>query len=156
MIRKCSCCTHPTYDCTTCPITLNYWTSLPQGFIISTSGTTTSGLTEERIRKIVQEELEKSKQTYKLKPGECVLVKTENLSFEEALTALKAGEWITRTDWNGVWQSVFMMEGERDHETPLLRNPFLVLYNTQREYVPWVPSTGDLFSNKWKIIKSIS
>jgi len=175
MERKCTCCSYPSLCCELCPLTQNYWTSLPQGFVISSSGTSSPIVTEERIREIIKEELEKSKTdnkpkncgivgTIKIeadvesfkKAAECVEpeTKTSGLSFEKALTALKAEMWVTRTDWNGNGQRVCMMKGNKD--TMLISKPFLLLYNAQGEFIPWVPSMGDLFSNKWKILNSIN
>ncbi len=165
MERRCTACIHPSYTCDTCPITLNYWTSLPSGFILSTSG-----ITEDRIREIIKEELANGKQlkncgivgtikieadvdSFKEAAG-CVDNPYYNLSFEEVLPALKAGMRATRTDWNGKNRYVCMLEGGWELDALIVRDPFLVLFNSSGEYVPWVPSMGDLFSNKWEIIKN--
>ncbi len=176
MERRCTACIHPGYTCDTCPITLNYWTSLPSNFILSTSG-----ITEDRIREIIKEELAKGQQ-----PKNCGIVGTikieadvdsfkeaaecfspsEEMPFEEAFTALRSGKRVTNKKWNGDNQYVFMMHGYESvtaNETlakasriPISSDvciaPYLMMRNSQGIYSNWVPSNGDLFSKSWKII----
>ena len=109
-------------------------------------------ISKEDVIQIIKEGLEKHKQVSELKPGQCVLTKTENLSFEEILPYIKSGKWAARADWNRKNQYVCMLEGGQELNTLTFRKPFLVLFNAQGEYVPWVPSMGDLFSKKWKLV----
>lgn len=184
--RNCTPCSYPNNSCNACPITVNYWTSLPQGFITYASGT--SSITEERIRKIIKEEIEASKQSVPQK--NCGIVgtieieanldsfkkaaeyfdsenKTNKLTFEDALTALKAGKRVTNKKWNGDNQYIFMMPGYESvpaNETlskasgihvgsDVCIAPYLMMRNAQGIYSNWVPSNGDLFSESWKIIE---
>ena len=126
-------------------------------------------ISKEDVRQIIKEELEKHKPVSELKPGQCVLTKTENLSFEEALTALKAGKLVTNSGWNAKNQYVFRMpgypEGVPANEalskaagipvgTPVIINPYYMIKNAQGSFSIWVPSNGDLASNKWKIVEA--
>ena len=113
---------------------------------------TSEVITKDDVRKILKEELDNYKRVSELKPGQVVLTKTENLSFEEILPYIKSGKWAARSDWNGKNQYVCMLEGGQELNTLTFRKPFLVLFNAQGEYVPWVPSMGDLFSKKWKLV----
>jgi hypothetical protein len=81
------------------------------------------------------------------------------LTFSEALTLAQAtGAKIARAGWNGKGQYV----QEADHATVFLKTPvgspgmavvesgsFLVLCNVAGEFVPWVPSQGDMTAVDW-------
>lgn len=76
------------------------------------------------------------------------------IDFSKALEALKEGYFLQRESWNGKNQSVFLKKPlESDIGTPTV--PYLVLINAQRDLVPWVPSTGDLFAGDWRILSEV-
>lgn len=85
------------------------------------------------------------------------LVDTEGLGFEWALLAAKNGKMITRLGWNASGQYVKLLHHYANKEFTIVENPcmeatlvpHLILKNTRNEYVPWVPSTGDLMSTDW-------
>lgn len=69
--------------------------------------------------------------------------------FERALGACKDGHRITRAGWNGSNQHVEMHWPAKDSR---MTQPYLALKNAQNEFVPWVPSQGDLFARDWAIL----
>ncbi len=82
------------------------------------------------------------------------------LTFPEAMTlALATGSKVARKGWNGAGQHVRMTSGVtrvmlncgRDNEAMTFAdmNPFMVLRNAAGEYVPWVPSQGDMQAVDW-------
>lgn len=87
------------------------------------------------------------------------------LTFAEALVqAQAAGARIARKGWNGRDQwvaetgqvtaaipALTEVDGKRDYE---LRNlePFMVLKNAQGDFVPWVPSQGDMAAVDWMVL----
>lgn len=57
--------------------------------------------------------------------------------------------------WNGKGQFVRQVSGaelnlsDRKSVEFVLMGPFMVLHNAQGEYVPWVPSQGDMAAVDW-------
>lgn len=78
------------------------------------------------------------------------------MTFESALTELKAGCYVWRTGWNGraMWL-VLVKNGEatvapvRGLALPPL-GPFIVMKTTQDTLVPWVASQTDLLADDWQ------
>lgn len=72
------------------------------------------------------------------------------MDFADALLKLKNGRYLTRKGWNGPGQYVFVKRPLRtDVGAPTV--PHLLLLNCQLDFVPWIPSTGDLFADDWEI-----
>ena len=73
-----------------------------------------------------------------------------NNSFPEALAAALFSEnRITRRGWNASGQYVVMQHPEK---RSMLSTAYMVIKNSNNEFVPWVPSQGDLFARDWAII----
>lgn len=71
--------------------------------------------------------------------------------FGDALYAALDRQRITRAGWNASGQWVFAQYPDKNSKMSV---PYLVLKNAQNEFVPWVPSQGDLFAHDWAILPS--
>lgn len=70
------------------------------------------------------------------------------MTFSTALNLLKKNEKLARKGWNGKGQWVGLADMLFEtHES------FLILKNASGKYVPWVPSTGDLFATDWEVVE---
>ena len=87
----------------------------------------------------------------------------KDLSFSDALIALKQGSHVRRAGWNGKNQTVSVMDGQTlstglkfgygEYENEPTFAPTLMLHNQQNFLVlGWVPSIGDLFANDWEVL----
>ena len=87
-------------------------------------------------------------------------LKSTNMSFGEALTAIQNGLKVARHGWNGKgmylvyfsplehgFADAFEIRGEMK---PLL--PFIVMKTADDMYVPWLASQADMLSNDWEIL----
>lgn len=89
------------------------------------------------------------------------------MDFSDALRCCKDGSKIARDDWNAPGQFVFRQEAypkgvlinkNTAKATGLPENtivkvdPYFTLFNAQGTLVPWVPSQGDLNSEKWSLV----
>ena len=70
-------------------------------------------------------------------------------NFADALMHVMSGKRITRAGWNAGGQHVKAQFPDKLSTMPV---PYLVLKNSQNEFVPWVPSQGDLFANDWALL----
>jgi hypothetical protein len=72
-----------------------------------------------------------------------------NADFSEALDHLKGGESVQREGWNGkgMWLRI-QQPGELDKMTV----PFIYMYTTDGEFVPWLASQTDLLSEDWVLM----
>lgn len=73
------------------------------------------------------------------------------LDFPTALKFCLEGKRISNLGWNGKDMYVYAVEGRNYKNTKCA--PYLMMFNAQGEYVPWVPSTGDIFSKKWIVLE---
>ena len=73
------------------------------------------------------------------------------MDFPTALKLCLEGKRITNLKWNGKGMYVYAVEGRTYKNTKCA--PYLMMYNAQKEYVPWVPSTGDIFSSQLPAIE---
>lgn len=67
--------------------------------------------------------------------------------FEEALIFLKNGKKVFREGWNGKNQFVCMQSPD---EYSKMKEKYLYLKNCAGNFIPWVPSQGDLFAADWR------
>ena len=87
-------------------------------------------------------------------------LKSTDMSFGEALTAIKNGFKVARSGWNGKGMYLvyfsplehgfadgFEIRGEMK---PLL--PFIVMKTADDMYIPWLASQADMLSNDWEIV----
>lgn len=72
-----------------------------------------------------------------------------NETFWNALAQCVHGQRITRAGWNGADQYVTAQHPDKFSK---MTAPYLVLKNTRNEFVPWVPSQGDLFARDWAVL----
>lgn len=87
--------------------------------------------------------------------------------FGTALSALRAGERVTRDNWNGrMWialqpgypegipanansaKAYHVAEGER-----IVVRPYLAMRTVDGEHVPWVASQTDLLASDWRTVR---
>lgn len=70
-------------------------------------------------------------------------------NFADALMGAMDGKRITRAGWNAGGQYVAAQIPDKGSK---MSRPYLYLKNAQNDFVPWVPSQGDLFANDWAIL----
>jgi hypothetical protein len=69
------------------------------------------------------------------------------MKFSTALNLIQKRERLAREGWNGKNQWVQLADlGIESHA------PFIMMKNAQDVFVPWVPSTGDLFAHDWVVV----
>ena len=105
--------------------------------------------------------------------GACygVLPKTNDLTFGDALVALKLGKKVAREGWNGKDQYVVAQAQATTTDASKIWNPhnkahaeklggqiYVAPYCTLKTAqdtlaMGWTPSTGDLFANDWLILE---
>jgi hypothetical protein len=71
------------------------------------------------------------------------------VDFGEALVALKDGEQVARTGWNGQNMYVEMQVPDKDSK---MRRPYLFMRPVDGDLVPWVPSQSDLLAEDWETV----
>lgn len=73
----------------------------------------------------------------------------ERLTFEEALTALKAGARLQRAGWNGknMWIAL-----QRPDENSKMSLPYIYMCTANADLVPWLASQMDLLAEDWKTV----
>lgn len=71
------------------------------------------------------------------------------MDFGEALVALKDGEQVARTGWNGQNMYVEMQVPDKDSK---MRRPYLFMRPVDGDLVPWVPSQSDLLAEDWETV----
>lgn len=87
-------------------------------------------------------------------------LKSTEMSFGEALTAIQNGLKVARHGWNGKgmylvyfsplehgFADTFEIRGEMK---PLL--PFIIMKTADDMYIPWLASQSDMLSNDWEIL----
>jgi hypothetical protein len=67
-------------------------------------------------------------------------------TFSQALEWVKDGFKISRSGWNGKGQFIQLQTPDEHSKMSL---PYLYLFSAQGDFVPWVPSQGDLFAEDW-------
>lgn len=86
------------------------------------------------------------------------------MDFSTALMAAKLGAKISRTGWNGAGQFVVLQDGYPDgiainantakatglpEGSTAVFQPYLLMFNAQQQFVPWLASQGDLLADDW-------
>lgn len=82
------------------------------------------------------------------------------MDFRDALGRLKGGSRITNTGWNGKNQFLYYVPASSyPAQTEVAKKEFgemvdygayIAIKTVSGIVVPWVPSTGDLFSENWE------
>ncbi len=76
-----------------------------------------------------------------------------HMDFSAALTHLKAGHKLKRTNWNAPNQHVCLLDNwQTGLPEPQVIASIFALKNAKGVMVSWVPSTGDLLANDWEIV----
>lgn len=87
------------------------------------------------------------------------------MNFSEALILIKAGSRLTRLNWNGPGQFVFLVQGSTFtvNRPPLNQMyppgteidylPHIDIKTKQGPIVPWLASQTDLLANDWQEVK---
>lgn len=96
---------------------------------------------------------------------EMVFVRSGQLSFGHALMALKVGERMRRSGWNGNGMFVFLVNGSefKVNREPLLSilgegtevtyHPHIDLSHPDGSISVWQPSMGDVMADDWEVVK---
>jgi len=89
---------------------------------------------------------------------------THDMSFSEALRALKHGKKLARVGWNGKDMFVFLVKGSTFtvNRAPLLGifeegtevnyRPHIDIKNADGSISTWVPSIGDVMAEDWMLV----
>lgn len=75
------------------------------------------------------------------------------IDFGAALAALRNGERVYRSGWNGKGMYIYLVsewlsrgDGNRVHL------PFIAMKTADDKYVPWLASQTDLLANDWEVV----
>lgn len=74
---------------------------------------------------------------------------TATMNFGGALEALKAGEHVTRTGWNG--KGMYLALQTPDEHSKMKR-PYIYIVPDADHVIPWVASQADIFAEDWEIV----
>jgi len=89
---------------------------------------------------------------------------TENMSFSEALRALKHGQKVARVGWNGKGMFIFLVPGStfKVNRAPLLGiyeegteinyHAHIDIKTVDGQIVPWLCSQTDMLAEDWMIV----
>lgn len=86
-----------------------------------------------------------------------VLGDEATFSFGDAIKYMKRGLKVKRKGWNGKNQYVRIVDHYNDKAFQMIEkeevngtlHPYFSLKNEQNEFIPWVPSTGDMLAEDW-------
>ena len=71
------------------------------------------------------------------------------MNYPQALSAIIAGERMTRHGWNGVGQFI---EAQYPDEHSKMTQPYIFITTVQGDRIPWLCSQGDAFATDWAIV----
>ena len=74
------------------------------------------------------------------------------MDFSFALTCLKEGRRVTNLEWNG---KDMYIEVQRPDEHSKMGLPYIYLKTVDGEFVPWLASQQDIFSEKWDVLPNV-
>lgn len=83
----------------------------------------------------------------------------DKLTFGEALMALKKGERVARSGWNGKGMWLILIKGwtvDVDYETALhglLPIPWIGMKTATADFVPWLASQTDVLAEDWTVVQ---
>ena len=90
-------------------------------------------------------------------------IKTTSLNFGQALEAVKIGNRIGRTGWNGKGMYVYYVPGgdyatqtesaKREFGETAHYNPYLAIKTVQGSVSTWVPSINDCLAEDWEVVE---
>ena len=71
------------------------------------------------------------------------------MNFGDAITALRSGSKVSRTNWNGPGQS---LELQVPDEHSKMTRPYIFINTVQGDRVPWLASQSDMLCDDWVIV----
>lgn len=71
------------------------------------------------------------------------------MDFGEAIKALKAGQKVSRSGWNGKDMWLKLQEPDVNSKMTL---PYIYMSTVAGDLVPWLASQTDMLANDWGII----
>ena len=82
------------------------------------------------------------------------------MTFEQALTALKAGHMVRRSGWNGKTMHIYLEDKRIEHLNDGIfkgsirqYEPVLCIYTSNATHQPgWLPTQADLLTDDWHIV----
>ncbi len=78
------------------------------------------------------------------------------MNIGEAIEALKKGEFVQRSGWNGKGMHIYLEEGStwaKSTGSQRYYEPYLCLYTAQKTHQPgWNASTPDLLADDWQLV----
>lgn len=76
-----------------------------------------------------------------------------NWSFGLAIGALKAGQRVSRSGWDGkgMWLELVTPEGSTSSGFPLL--PWIGMKTADDKFVPWLASQTDVLADDWGVVE---
>lgn len=72
-----------------------------------------------------------------------------NLTFGDAITALKQGKRVQRAGWNG---KGMYLELQRPDENSKMTLPYVWMWTACQNRVPWLASQTDILAEDWSIV----
>jgi hypothetical protein len=69
------------------------------------------------------------------------------MNFSEALAALKNGERMARTGWNGKNMHIAIQRPDQHSKMTL---PYFYMHTAQGDRVPWIASQTDILADDWQ------
>ena len=83
------------------------------------------------------------------------------MDFSDALKCLKRGERVSRSGWNGMGMSIYLIpEGwthSRASNSPITEIagpnlPFVAMHTADKYVVPWLCSQTDMLADDWGVV----
>ena len=71
------------------------------------------------------------------------------MHIHEAIEAMRDGERVARTNWNGKSQ---FLELQVPDEHSKMTLPYIYITTVQGDRVPWLASQTDILANDWEIV----
>lgn len=77
------------------------------------------------------------------------------MNFGDAIEAMKKGNKIARSGWNGKGMFVVFMKPEwTGDDTRIYVNKYIAMFTAKKEWQPgWLASQEDIFSEDWEIVE---
>lgn len=76
-----------------------------------------------------------------------------SMDFGSAIKALKLGNTVARSGWNGKNMWLKLMEPSADSDMTL---PYICMFTAQGDLVPWLASQTDMLAEDWEIVTRFS
>lgn len=73
-------------------------------------------------------------------------------TFGDAIWALKKGERVARSGWNGKGMWLLLVEPEGENELGIEMLPWIGMKTADEKFVPWLASQTDVLAEDWVIL----